>query len=548
MTAVENAVDGLQNSVRDLSNTKADKTTVSALSDTVALKADRSELPTNTSDLTNDSGFITSNDVPTKVSELANDSGYITSAALSSYSTTQQMNTAISTAVANKADRSEIPTKVSDLINDSGFVNSTQVSAALAAYTYPSQDLYAQSDIDTMLSQISSLKIEVVDALPSTGNADTIYLLKVRQQGNDMYQEYFWVNNAWELIGGIDLTDYYTKTEVNTLLTAKADVSAIPTKTSDLTNDSNFAVDANYVHTDNNYTTAEKNKLAGIAAGAEANVQSNWTQADSSADDFIKNKPSIPTKMSELTNDSGFITTSAIPTKVSAFTNDAGYLNEIPDDSVGLNQLDDTIVNALNNINNKANTADLAPVAFSGDHDDLINKPTIPTKTSDLTNDSNFVSNTDYATASTGGVIKVGGGLMITNGVLSASGAINWTTSIRTVRMSATTSTTPTSSWTEFNLGSSVTVTGLIPGKTYLVRTSSDWAEGKGEFRTNIKAGTTSLSMRPYNANGPLTVVSYEDVITIPSGVTTATIQRAYSGEKVAVRIGATRVTFQIID
>ena len=431
LTAVENAVDGLQNSVRDLSNTKADKTTVSALSDTVALKADKTELPTKTSDLTNDSGFITSSDVPTKVSELTNDSGYITSAALSPYSTTQQMNNAISTAVANKADRSEIPTKVSDLTNDSGFVNSTQVNTALAAYTYPSQDLYTQSDIDTMLSQISSLKIEVVDALPTTGNADTIYLLKVRQQGNDIYQEYFWVNNAWELIGGIDLTDYYTKTEVNTLLTAKADVSAIPTKTSDLTNDSNFAVDANYVHTDNNYTTAEKNKLAGIAAGAEVNVQSNWTQTNSSADDFIKNKPSIPTKTSDLTNDSGFITTSAIPTKVSAFTNDAGYLNGIPDDSVGLNQLDSTIVNALNNINNKANTADLSSVAFSGDYNDLTNKPTIPTKTSNLTNDSNFVSNTSYATASTGGVVKVGSGLSITNGVLSTTGggvadAVEW--------------------------------------------------------------------------------------------------------------------------
>lgn len=407
LTAVENAVDGLQNSVRDLSNTKADKTTVSALSDTVALKADKTELPTKTSNLTNDSGFITSADVPTKVSELTNDSGYITSAALSPYSTTQQMNNAISTAVANKADRSEIPTKVSDLTNDSGFVNSTQVNNALAAYTYPSQDLYTQSDIDTMLAQISSLKIEVVDALPSTGSADTIYLLKVRQQGNDIYQEYFWVNNAWELIGGIDLTDYYTKTEVNTLLTAKADVSAIPTKTSDLTNDSNFAVDANYVHTDNNYTTAEKNKLAGIATGAEVNVQSNWAQTNSSADDFIKNKPSIPAKTSDLTNDSGFITTSAIPTKVSAFANDAGYLNGIPDDSVGLNQLDSTIVNALNNINNKANTADLAAVAFSGNHDDLINKPTIPTKTSDLTNDSGFITSADYASSATGGVVKI---------------------------------------------------------------------------------------------------------------------------------------------
>lgn len=42
---------------------------------------------------------------------------------------------------------------------------------------------------------------------------------------------------------------------------------------------------------DQNYTAAEKTKLAGIATGAEVNVQSDWSQSDSSADDFIKNKP-----------------------------------------------------------------------------------------------------------------------------------------------------------------------------------------------------------------------------------------------------------------
>ena len=38
-------------------------------------------------------------------------------------------------------------------------------------------------------------------------------------------------------------------------------------------------------------------------------------------------------------------------------------------------------------LQNKANTADLADVATSGDYDDLSNKPDIPSKTSDLTND-----------------------------------------------------------------------------------------------------------------------------------------------------------------
>lgn len=41
----------------------------------------------------------------------------------------------------------------------------------------------------------------------------------------------------------------------------------------------------------NDYTTADKDKLAGIASGAEVNVQSDWNQTTSTADDYIKNKP-----------------------------------------------------------------------------------------------------------------------------------------------------------------------------------------------------------------------------------------------------------------
>lgn len=42
---------------------------------------------------------------------------------------------------------------------------------------------------------------------------------------------------------------------------------------------------------DQNYTAAEKTKLAGIAEGAEVNVQPDWNQTNTSADDYIKNKP-----------------------------------------------------------------------------------------------------------------------------------------------------------------------------------------------------------------------------------------------------------------
>ena len=67
---------------------------------------------------------------------------------------------------------------------------------------------------------------------------------------------------------------------------------------------------------------------------------------------------------------------SNIPTKTSQLTNDSGFLTEHQD------------------ISGKANLADLATVATSGSYNDLNNKPTIPTNTSELTNDSGFITST----------------------------------------------------------------------------------------------------------------------------------------------------------
>lgn len=41
---------------------------------------------------------------------------------------------------------------------------------------------------------------------------------------------------------------------------------------------------------------------------AEENVQSDWNETDNTKDSFIKDKPSIPSKISDLQNDSGFLT------------------------------------------------------------------------------------------------------------------------------------------------------------------------------------------------------------------------------------------------
>lgn len=71
---------------------------------------------------------------------------------------------------------------------------------------------------------------------------------------------------------------YYTKSDTDDLLDDKVD-----------------KVNGKGLSTED-YTTAEKNKLSSIENGAEVNVQSDWNQTNTSADDFIKNKPSVYTK------------------------------------------------------------------------------------------------------------------------------------------------------------------------------------------------------------------------------------------------------------
>jgi len=102
-------------------------------------------------------------------------------------------------------------------------------------------------------------------------------------------------------------------------LTNKIANLTIPTKLTDLTNDGNFVTDANYVHTDNNFTTTLKNKLNGIASGAEVNVQSDWSVTSTSSDAYIKNKP---TKVSQFTNDSGFQNATQVQNAINAAIED----------------------------------------------------------------------------------------------------------------------------------------------------------------------------------------------------------------------------------
>ena len=126
------------------------------------------------------------------------------------------------------------------------------------------------------------------------------------------------------------------------------------------------------------YTATEKTKLSGIAAGAEVNVQSDWNQTTTTADDYIKNKPSIPSKVSDLTNDSGFITSYTETDPIFSASAASGITStDISNWNAKVSNVQSDW-NATSGAAQILNKPTLATVATSGSYNDLSNKPTIP--------------------------------------------------------------------------------------------------------------------------------------------------------------------------
>lgn len=113
---------------------------------------------------------------------------------------------------------------------------------------------------------------------------------------------------------------YYTESEIDDKLLAKADVSDIPTRVSKLTNDLNYVTNnemKNYAQPSGNYVN--RDELGYVA------YTNSYTD--------LNNKPFIPSKTSELTNDSDFVSleNGKIPSTVLPSSVDdvvEGYLND----------------------------------------------------------------------------------------------------------------------------------------------------------------------------------------------------------------------------
>ena len=207
-----------------------------------------------------------------------------------------------------------------------------------------------------------------------------------------------------------NLTVYATKTEVNTGLAAKQDVisdlatirsgaqlgstSVQPADLNSYATDAELAAGlATKQDTINDLSTIRSGAAAGATALQPSDVATVATTGDY---DDLSNKPSIPTKTSDLTNDSGFITSADVPVQDvevggSSVVNAQGVA-EIDLSgyattqalTTGLAAKQDTISD-LSTIRSGAQLGasavqpgDLATVATSGSYNDLSDKPSIP--------------------------------------------------------------------------------------------------------------------------------------------------------------------------
>lgn len=210
-----------------------------------------------------------------------------------------------------------------------------------------------------------------------------------------------------QLIDDIELDDYYNKDEVDQIIDNVE--QSIPTKTSDLRNDSGY-IDGTALATlfdGADYDSSTKrinfkhgqNILAFI--DATAFIKDGMVESVVIEDGYVvitfntdSGKEAIRIDITDIFDPSNYYDKTAIDNLLS------GKQDTIID--LGQIRLDASAGAVAYSWGNHANAgyakdASLATVAKSGSYNDLSGKPTIPTKVSDLTNDSSYITDS-YAT------------------------------------------------------------------------------------------------------------------------------------------------------
>ena len=333
-----------------------------ALKGDLAPYALKSQIPVSTSQLNNDAGFIKEvywgevkdkpevalkTDIPTKTSQLENDSNFLTTVAWSDIQGKPYIP-------------DNIPTKTSELINDSGFITEvnwndikskpnlvdeeklneatsdrptfSQVDAAIdekiadipksedakrlwndtrTQYISGSREVFEVQTIpahytEWQFSDGSSYSLRVIEKSDHTWCVQTIgsaYESKMKFATEEEAVDFLSTALEIEFNDALVATRQYIE-EQQTLakIADLATTSQIPTKTSQLENDSGYLTQHQSLE---NYATTEyvDKAISDEASARQAAVDSINSELLSKA-----SKDEIPTKTSDLTNDSGYLT------------------------------------------------------------------------------------------------------------------------------------------------------------------------------------------------------------------------------------------------
>lgn len=202
-----------------------------------------------------------------------------------------------------------------------------------------------------------------------------------------------------------DGLDYYTKGLANKF----AKTAAVPTKVSQLENDSNYLAESD---------------VAALRTAVATNTSDITSLETTKAD-----KSELPTKTSQLTNDSSFITNSVnnltnyydqttingmfnslhVPTKVSELTNDSNFITNTSYASAdtagvvkvgaGLSITDGVLSSEVSSLNWDNIVGKPTGVSYWNNDAGYVTTAAIPTKTSQLTNDSGFITSAPTKTS-----------------------------------------------------------------------------------------------------------------------------------------------------
>lgn len=148
----------------------------------------------------------------------------------------QSAITAVETTLSGKADQATTYTKteVDNKLSSAATATTQQIEQAVSG---KQNTLTAGTGIDITNDVISCtvdtglyVVVQTLPAQPAAGNENKIHLVPSQSgETGDMYIEYIWKGDTWEKLGEkqieTDLSDYYNKTQVDNLLSAKTDNS-----------------------------------------------------------------------------------------------------------------------------------------------------------------------------------------------------------------------------------------------------------------------------------------------------------------------------------